>query len=426
MQPMAICPYCRILLTPGVIDSMQFTCQTCHGEFFRGNSSLQAKPEFLIKEHAEGGSPLSCPDCLAPMDSVQVTAGSKAHCPACGGVWVEQNSDDVEFSPEPVVDQPPAVESVENPGFVKSLLYGLSLPERVLRSAVGVTAGTVREAAQFMIPQSFQSSKSYEVAIDNSLNFLTDTVGGFDSQNSKVDEAGEHLAKKAIGNFVDMAGMATLHVSPMWILAAVSDIAYGSSTYLRELAVELKKQGIIDESSTIHNVDDILKAIQNTSGNMASSFDKPPLSVEELKAFVAETRASANKADLRKLLPENEVRRYWKSLHEAATAENISPFEAATAVAMHTVQQASTISMTATTGIQVAGSLLQKNVLQHYQDSLTKLRTEGFLKLLKESYQPYVVQVWINFSSERKSWTETLLDPGNVVKFFNKSFSKQD
>ncbi len=151
---------------------------------------------------------------------------------------------------------------------------------------------------------------------------------------------------------------------------------------------------------------------------MASSFDKPPLSVQELRDFVAETRESASQAKIQKLLPESEMRQYWESLHATATQENISPFEAATAVAMHTAQQASTITMTGVTGVKVAGSLLQRNVLQHYQDSLVMLREEGFLPVLQSTYQPYVGQVWNNFSGERKSWTESILDPGNIMKFF--------
>lgn len=415
MQPMAVCPKCRKLLTAESDNPAIHSCSNCSGQFIRRDSSLEAEPQQMVKVLPEGETALSCPDCLAPMDGVESTDQMKFHCAACGGVWLESGSTaTLEELDVPVVIE----EKIEHPGFIKSVLYGVSLPERIVRSAVGMTAGTVREAAQLMVPKAFQTSKSYEVAITNSLNFLTDTIGGFDSQKDDATDASEHLAKKAIGNFVDMAGMATLHVSPMWILAAVSDIAYGSSTYLKELAIELEKQGVIDESSTIHHVDDILDAIQNTSGGMASSFDKPPLSVQELKDFVAETRASASQAKIQKLLPEREMRQYWESLHAAATQEHISPFEAATAVAMHTAQQASSISTTGVTGVKVAGSLLQRNVLQHYQDSLIKLREEGFLSVLSSTYQPYVGQVWNNFSGERKSWTESILDPGNIMKFF--------
>ncbi len=421
MQSMAICPNCRTLLVSLDDDQMVLRCERCSGQFVRGETPPEPQNATFARPVAVDAILYPCPNCLTPMDSTGVAPLIKQTCPACGGTWTDAAAVDQEVADLQTESPLPEEVAIENLGFVKSLLYGVSMPERVLRSAVGMTAGTLREAAQLMIPQAFQNSKSYEVAIHNSLTFLTETVGGFESQTPGDDNAGEHLAKKAIGNFVDLAGIATLHVSPMWILAAVSDIAYGSSTYLKELAVELEKQGIINESSTIHNVDDILDAIQNTSGNMASKFDKPPLSIAELREFVAETRESANRADLRKLLPESEVRKYWETLSATATKENVTLFEAATAVAMQTVDQASMMSMSAVTGVKVVGSLLQRNILQHYQDALTTLRKEGFLSVVQSTYQPYVGQVWNNFSAKKKSWTETLLDPQRFINFFQSS-----
>jgi len=58
-----------------------------------------------------------------------------------------------------------------------------------------------------------------------------------------------------------MSALATLHISPLTLLAIVSDLAYGSKVYLEELAVELKRDGVIDESSTIHSASDLLSAV---------------------------------------------------------------------------------------------------------------------------------------------------------------------
>ena len=67
-----------------------------------------------------------------------------------------------------------------------------------------------------------------------------------DSDEPAIDD---FVARKTVGNFVEMAGLATLHVSPMMLLAVVSDIAYGSQTYLNEITEELKREGVIDEGS---------------------------------------------------------------------------------------------------------------------------------------------------------------------------------
>jgi hypothetical protein len=300
----------------------------------------------------------------------------------------------------------------------RNLLFGLSLPERIVRSAVSLTAGTVKELAGFVVPQAFQSSKSYEIAITNSLTFLTETVGG--AQGSKpdapTDEAGEFVARKAVGNFIDLAGLATLHVSPMWLLAVVSDVCYGTRTYTQEVARELQAQGVIDDTSTIHEVDDILDAIQRASGSAACAFDQPPLSVDQLRQTISETRAALAQADVRKLIPQSELAGYWAEMQQVAQTENVSLLEVSSAITLNTLGRVKTVSQGALTGVRVAGGLLQRNVLNHYHDSLTRIHERGLFETVRESYQPYVDAVWRNFAGERKSWTETLLAPGTLSR----------
>ena len=366
-----------------------------------------------------------CPHCLAAMEPSSRPA--EYDCRACGGRWADGPADKAE---EPTTDTPPTedadvTETDETPvsEFTKNLLYGLSLPERLLRSGVGLTAGAVKEVAGVLIPQSFQSAKSYEIAIENSLTFLTETVGGVAGSSAAADKAGEHVARKAVGNFVDLAGLATFHVSPMWILAAVSDVAYGSSTYVREVAAELKAQGVIDDTSTIHQIDDVLDAIQRSSGSAASTFDTPPLSVEELRATLGQIRTELSEADLRKVFPENEVRRLWTEMQTTATQQNVGLLGVSSAMTMQMLDGVKTVSTGALTGIRVAGGLFEKNVWSHYVDSLARIREEGFYETVAESYRPYVDAVWNNFAGERETWTEQILDPNNITKTVNKLFS---
>jgi hypothetical protein len=304
----------------------------------------------------------------------------------------------------------------------RNLLFGLSLPERLVRSAVGLTAGAVKELAGFVVPQAFQSSKSYEIAITNSLTFLTETVGGAERQGppAAADEAGEFVARKAVGNFIDLAGLATLHVSPMWMLAVVSDVCYGTRTYAQEVARELQAQGLIDDASTIHHVDDILDAVQRASGSAASTFDKPPFSVDELRKTITDTRAALSQADVRKLIPQSELQGFWSEMQQVAREENVSLLKVSSAVTLGALGRVTTVSRGALTGVRVAGGLLQRNVWQHYRDSLTRVHERGLLASVRESYQPYVDAVWRNFSAERKSWTEALLEPGAIGRGVSK------
>ena len=351
-------------------------------------------------------------------------------CPQCGASWIDGES---QPEPQPVEPDPPdeatevAVGEEESTltKLTGSVLYGLSLPERTIRGAVGLTAGAVKELADAIVPSAFKDSTSYKIAIDNSLGFLTETIGGVPGKaEEKVSddaaEAGEHLARKAVGNFVDMAGLAMLHVSPMWVLAVVSDVAYGTKSYTLELAKELEAAGLIDDTSTIHNVDDILDAVQRTTGTAASTFDKPPFSIEEMRQTITETRKNLTEADVRKLLPESEVTRYWQEMRTAASDENVSLLGLSGAVAMQTLDRVKGVSHSAVIGLKVAGNIVDRTIFTHYRESLTRIQEKGLITSVQESYGPYVEAVWSNFSASKKSWTESILDPGNIGKLFGK------
>jgi hypothetical protein len=307
---------------------------------------------------------------------------------------------------------------------LKQLLFGLSLPERVVRSGVGLAAGIVQESASLLVPQAFQSSKSYEISITNSLKFLTETIGGVKREAAEGEnDAAEFVARKAVGNFVDLASLATLHLSPMWILAIASDVAYGSKTFVKELAGELKQQGLIDDTSSINNVDDFLSSLQNVAGKAASNLDTPPFSIEGLKSVVAETRDSISQTDLRKLIPQNEMQRYWQEMREIAAKENVSLLQVSGAITMQTLGTVKTVSQGALTGVRVAGGLLNRNVLQHYVRSLSEVHARGYYATLQDSSKPYLQAVWDNFSSSKESWTENLLNPTNIQSRIGKAWS---
>lgn len=326
---------------------------------------------------------------------------------------------------------------------MSGLLYGISMPERLMRSAVGVTAGTAKEIAEFVVPQAFQNSKSYEVMVRNSLGFLLNSVAtvsesapqinpsvsalastGTDTiPNPPVDAAAANpsrfIARKAAGNFIDIAGLATLHVSPLWVLAIVSDAAYGTKTYLNELAQELQAQGLIDDSSSIHKVEDLFNAVKQASGSAASAFDQPPLSLEELRTSVEQTRKAVNEIDPRHLIPESEISRYWSEMRSIAAQEQVSLLGVSAAIAMETVESVKNLSHGTLTGLFVAGKIINRNIFGHYWDSLANINEQGIWNSVRKTYTPYVDLAWGNFTSSRKTWTETVLDPGRFTRMLN-------
>ncbi len=317
------------------------------------------------------------------------------------------------MSTDPTSPAAPASEPADRSLF-DFLRYGASLPERFARSAAGLTAGTAKELAGFLVPRSFQDSKTYEVVVRNSLNFVIGNIGGvaLPVDPNAPPLAENYVARKAVGNFMDFAGLATLHTSPLWVLAIVSDLAYGSKSYMQELARELQAQGLIDDASTIHKVDDLLEAVQQASGTAASSLDQPPLSVAELKASLDQTRKALLGADPRMLFPEAEIAKFWGEMKGLAAKENVSLLGVSGVVAMQTISTVKAVSQGTLTSVMVAGQIVNRAVFRHYVDSLSRINEQGLFQTLESTYEPYVEAVWKNFHADQRTWTESLLEAG--------------
>jgi len=355
--------------------------------------------------------PRTCPLCGGGLTKSSDEA-SRWGCKACGAEWLDAAGGGTNESG--------LADSVASVG--RYLFYGLSLPERAVRSSIGLAAGAARETAELLVPRAFQDSRTYGIVVRNSLRFLASDVGGVVSQSNDDDEPAVegYLARKAVGNFVDMAGWATLSCSPVWLMAVVSDVAYGARTYTRELASELKEKGLIDEDSTINSIDDLLGAIQGTTGEAAGLFDTPPLSVTDLKATLLATREALNEADIKAMIPESELQALWGEMKQVAGEEDVGLLGVSGAVTMLTLQKVGTVGHGALTGVQVVGGLLNRQVIGHYVESLSTIREQGFYNTLRDTAEPYIDAVWSNFSIDQETWTEALLSGRAIGQGFSK------
>lgn len=292
------------------------------------------------------------------------------------------------------------------------LVYALSLPERAVRSTVGVAGGALRESAGLLVPQALRDSQTYRSLVQQTLDFLVEDVGNVPRAESAGDappRVDDYVARKTVGNFVEMAGLATLHLSPLVVLAIVSDAAYGSKAYLKELADELRREGVIAPQSSIDNAGDLLDAVAKTAGVASVAFDTPPLSVDGLRETVENTLRSAREIDLSDTLPRTEVERMWSELRGLAEQENVSLLEVGGAVTLHTLDRVGAVAKGALSTVRVAGTLLDRHVLDHYRTALSAIHNDGYYATLAKVSGPYIDSVWQNFSTDQSTVTADLL-----------------
>src|SRR5690349_2340190 len=105
--------------------------------------------------------------------------------------------------------------------------YLYSLPERLIRSLSGLGGGVALELGDVLLPFRVRRSRLYDTLVGSTLRFLIESVGQIEAPVAEGAEPlpPDFLIRRAAGNVVELAGIASFRASPVWVLAALSDLA---------------------------------------------------------------------------------------------------------------------------------------------------------------------------------------------------------
>jgi hypothetical protein len=293
--------------------------------------------------------------------------------------------------------------------------YAASLPERVVRSASALAAGTVREAAAVALPIGFRRSRLYRSLVDVTLQFLIEDVGGVQGAQPSLATLGEDfLLRRAAGNGIELMGVIAFRASPVWVLAALADVAGFGRQLIPEIAESLKKEGLLAPDESFATMDQLLSGLERSSGQLAETVNTPPLDVaglrEEWRKFVGEAR----QLPAPKLPSASTVTRLWQDLRATAEREQRSVFEVSSLLAIAAVgelpERARVLSKSAAIVLRHGGAAVSNALLEHYRQSLLELREVGFLRYGVRQLAPYTQAAIGAFAPDRETLTGKLLD----------------
>jgi hypothetical protein len=271
----------------------------------------------------------------------------------------------------------------------------LSLPERLVRSLSAVSGGLIHESVQVLLPRFIRRSRLYEASAKNLLRLSIELVGGVEpppSTDLEAEPAPTELAvRKGAGNVVELSSIAAFGFSPLWLLAAASDVAHGSRVYLTSLVDELKAAGVLAPTAEFGSVDDLLAAFEGGSGTAARLIDIPPLELAGLRASVDELRRHAAE-----LPSPDELATLYRGLRAEAGREKRSLLEVSQGIGMAFLLSARAVS--------------RDHVVVPYQEDWRPLRDEGFGAYARRVIAPYRRALEGHFDLDRPSWTERGLD----------------
>lgn len=270
--------------------------------------------------------------------------------------------------------------------------YALSLPERLVRALTATVAGGVHETGQLVLPRFVRRSRLYEVTARNALRIAIELIGGVEGAGTAGDApgtpgAGRLAMKKAAGNAVELGSIAAFGFSPLWLLAAASDLLNGSRVYLQALEDELAAAGYLPPGTHFDSVDQLLGALQGATGTTASTIDTPPIELSELRTSIAELRENVTS-----LPTPGELAALFGGLVRMARAENRTLLEVSSGVGLAFFTSARQVS--------------HRHLIAPYREDWQPLRTEGFGAYAARVARPYRRAVTGHFEPGRRTWTE--------------------
>lgn len=269
--------------------------------------------------------------------------------------------------------------------------YLLSLPERLVRALAAAVGGTATEAAEVVLPRVVRRSRLYEATARNLLRVLTELVGSVEGPPSAAGEyepdPGRLAVRKTAGNALELGSIAAFGFSPLWLLAAAADASHGSRVYLDAFVRELQAAGVLRDDAAFRTVDDLLAALQGTSGTAARLIDIPPLELEALRRTLADLRADASG-----LPSASELERLFHSLEREAERERQSVLDVSVGIGLAFFNSARHVG--------------RQHLLDPYTEDLSPLRREGFADYARRVGRPYADAVARHFDRDRTTLTE--------------------
>jgi hypothetical protein len=293
--------------------------------------------------------------------------------------------------------------------------YLVTLPERLVRSVVGLGAGLAREVSDLVLPDSVRQGQLYTNMVETTLRFLIEQVGGAEGAYPAEDKLpGDFLARRAAGNAVELLGVVAFRASPVWVLAAMADLSGFGRHLIPQVADELKKQGLIEADATVESMDQVLDGLEKTSGRVASAINTPPFDIASLRAEWNAVREDARKLQPTSLPSPALVMGLWDRLHSEAAAQNRSVFETSSAMALSAIRSVpdGVRWLSASTAVTAGhtGRVVGEALLEHYRQTLDEVRQVGYAEYASRQLGPYVRAAVTQFSPQQRTLTERLLD----------------
>jgi hypothetical protein len=298
---------------------------------------------------------------------------------------------------------------------MSSRTYLLSIPERVIRSALGFSAGLLREIGEVVVPRSVRRGQLYKSLVETTLRYVIEQVGSAKGvYPPELPQTQDFLARRGVGHAIELLGIAAFRISPVWVFAALADLSGIGRRLIPEIAEALKEEGLLEKEAQFDSVDQLLDGLEKTSSRLAQTINMPPLDVASLRKEWTEIRLATHGLGPVDLPSVKDISSRWEELRHEATRQGRSTFATSSVMAISAVRvlpdRARRLSSSTRVGAARSGKLLYGTVLEDYRNTLGELRQVGYVAYAKRQLSPYLRACVEQFSRRQRSLTERIIE----------------
>jgi hypothetical protein len=296
-----------------------------------------------------------------------------------------------------------------------SRAYLLSLPERVIRSALGFSAGLLREIGEVVVPRTVRRGQLYKSLVDTTLHYVIEQVGSAKGvYPTEVAQTQDFLARRGVGHAIELLGIAAFRISPVWVFAALADLSGLGRRLIPEIAEALKEEGLLEKEAQFGSVDQLLDGLEKTSSRLALTINAPPLDVARLRQEWTEIRSQARELKPVDLPSVKDISSRWEELKQEAARQGRSTFATSSVMAISAVRalphRARWLSSSTRVGAARAGKLFYATILEDYSHTLSEIREVGYVTYARRQLSPYLRACVEQFSRHQRSMTERVIE----------------
>jgi hypothetical protein len=272
----------------------------------------------------------------------------------------------------------------------------------------------VKEFTEVFLPGSFRRTKLYRSLVDTTLRFVIEGIGRA-RPHPDADSAlpPDFVLRRYTANSIEVLGILLFRFSPVWVLAALSDLSGAGRVLTREISNNLQADGLLEKGIDFGNIEQILDGLEKTSGRLVDGLNIPPLDIDGLRREWEAVKLEASRIPVAYLPSPAKLSTVWNQLKREAVRQGCSIFQLSSLMALSAVKgfpsRALWLSQCLTLAATRTGKVFGLAIFEDYTSSFKEIKRAGYMRYWVRELTPYLQAAANDFSPRHLSSTEQMI-----------------